>query len=114
MARRRQTHRHVAEAHAFLMARRLRFAGERFAIAHRHDRQRFRRRQNPAMAGAGVIGMAVRDHRAIDGAHGIDEEIAARAIKPFRARLQQRGGGHGGAGSGMRAISLISTKPAGG
>ena len=35
-----------------------------FAVAQRHDRQRLAGRQHRAMAGAGVIGMAVRDQRA--------------------------------------------------
>jgi hypothetical protein len=48
-----------------------------------------------AVAGAGVVGMAVGDQRARHRPDRIDEEIARRAIKPFRARMKQVAWLHG-------------------
>ncbi len=68
-------------------------AGEILAVAQAHDGQRLARRQHRAMAGAGVIGMAVGDHGAGHRPHRIDEEIARRAIKSLRAMRQHIRGG---------------------
>ena len=38
------------------------------------------------IAGAGVIAVGMGDHRALDGAPGVDIEITRRAIKTFGAR----------------------------
>ena len=59
------------------------------AVAQFHDIERLPRRQDMSMSGAGVVRMAMRDHGPLHRAHGIDVEIAGRAIKPRRARLEQ-------------------------
>ena len=76
--------------------RRLRRAGEILAVAQRHDVERLARRQHLAMAGARMVGMAVRDQRALDRPHRIDEEVAGRAAKPLRAGLKQVARAHAG------------------
>ena len=62
---------------------------EILAIACRYDRQGLRRRQNRAMAAAGMVGMAMSDDRPGHGAHGIDVKIPRWAIKPFRCVAQE-------------------------
>jgi hypothetical protein len=47
-----------------------------------------------AVAGAGMIGMAMGDQRPVDAAHRIYEEIPRRAVKPFAAGDQQVFGFH--------------------
>ena len=69
-------------------------AGEVRAVAQRHDVERLARRQHRPMARAGVVGMSVRDKRAVHRPDRIDEEIAGRAIKPFRAGMKQVAGAH--------------------
>jgi hypothetical protein len=49
------------------------------AHAHAHDREGFGRRQNGAMPGPGVVGMAMGDDGTVDRAHWIDEEAARLA-----------------------------------
>lgn len=61
---------------------RLFFAAEILAVADAHDVERLAGGENLAMAGTGMIGMAVGDQRPLDGAHRIDMEIAGRAIEP--------------------------------
>jgi hypothetical protein len=46
------------------------------AIADAHDVERLARCQHLGMAGAGVVGMAMGDQRALDRPHRIDIEIA--------------------------------------
>jgi hypothetical protein len=41
------------------------------------------------MAGASVIGMAMRDDGPIHGANWIDKEVARRAVEPLRPRTDQ-------------------------
>jgi hypothetical protein len=41
------------------------------------------------MAGAGVVGVTVRDQRALHRPHRIDEEIAGRTIKSLGSRLKE-------------------------
>ncbi len=58
------------------------------------------------MAGAGVVGVAVGDQRPVDGAPGVDVEIAGGAVDAFR-REGQHGhapkiAGRGGASNGVR------------
>ena len=61
-------------------------AGEILAIAQPHDVEGLRRRQHRAMAGPGVVGMAVGDHGALDRPHRIDMKAAG---------LAAQAGGHG-------------------
>ena len=58
-------------------------------VTHGHDRQRLFARHDGAMAGPGMVGMAVGDQRPVDGADRIDEEIARRTIKPARLGPQK-------------------------
>ena len=60
------------------------FAGEIRAIAQAHDVERLLRCHHLAVAGAGVIGMAMGDQRAIDGANRIDMEITGGRIETGR------------------------------
>ena len=54
-----------------------------------HDGEGLARRQDFAVSGAGVVGVAMGDHRAVDRPHGIDVEIARLAIEPGRAGTEQ-------------------------
>ena len=77
--------RDVAEFYLFAIGDRLRAAGEIVAIAQPHHVERLLRRQHRAVAGPGMVGMAVGDDRALDRAHRID-------MKP--AGLAAQAGGH--------------------
>src|ERR1700743_2311793 len=55
--------------------------GEIVAIAQPHHVERFLRRQHRAMAGSGMIGMAVGDDRALDRPYRIDMEAAGLAAE---------------------------------
>ena len=81
MPRRVETHLSVTYRDRVACADRLGGAAKRLAVAHRHDAQRLWRREHAAVAGAGVVGMAMSDEGAGDRAHGIDKEIARRKIK---------------------------------
>ena len=63
-----------------------------------HHRQRVRVRECCLVAGAGMVGMAMRDHRPVHGAHGIDEEAAGLAEQALRQRCKP--------GVGMRHVVL--------
>ena len=56
----------VAKPQSLAIGNRLRGACEVLAIAQPHHVERFLRRQHRAMAGAGVVGMAMGDHGALD------------------------------------------------
>ena len=73
--------RDVAELDLLAIGDRLRAAGEIVAIAQPHHVERLLRRQHRAMAGPGVVGMAVGDHGALDRAHRIDMEAAGLAAQ---------------------------------
>ena len=75
--------------------RRLRRAGEILAVAQRHDVERLAGRQHRAVAGARMVGMAVRDQRAGDRPDRVDEEIAGRAVEALRPGMEQVAGAHG-------------------
>ena len=62
---------------------------EALAEADPHDVQRLARRQNMVMAGAGMVGMRMRDERPRHGPQRVDIEVPGRAIEAFRARMQQ-------------------------
>ena len=59
------------------------------AVAFAHDVQGLRRRQHRPVAGAGVVGVAVGDHRARHRTHRVDVEVAGRAIEPLGLRAEQ-------------------------
>ncbi len=61
--------------------------GEIVAIAQPHHVERLLRGQHRAMAGPGVVGMAVGDHGALDRPHRID-------VKAARLAAQAGGDGH--------------------
>ena len=71
----------VAELDLFAIANRLRAAGKIVAIAQPHHVERFLRREHRAMARPGMIGMAMRDHGALDRAHRVDMEAAGLAAQ---------------------------------
>ncbi len=59
-------HARAAERDGLAVADRLRRAGEILAVAQPHQVERLLRRQHRAVAGARVVGMAVRDQRLVD------------------------------------------------
>ena len=85
---------HAAEVERFAVADRLRRAGEILAVAQAHDVERLLRRQHGAMAGAGVVGMAVRDQRLLDRPGRIDVKAAGLAADAGRGRNQDVFGTH--------------------
>ncbi len=84
----------------FAVRRRLRRARKAFATAQPHDIERFRGRQYGAVTRARVIGMPVRDQRALDRPHRVDVESAGRAAQ---ARAVS-------AAAGLRDASQIDMK----
>ena len=84
MAGRMEGDRDAVELDRLAEHRLLRRAGKIRAIAQRHDVERLARRQHRAMAGAGVVGMAVRDQRPRHRPHRIDEEIARAGSRGLR------------------------------
>ena len=72
-----ERHLGAAEVDAFAIARCLRRPGEILAVAQPHQIERFLRRQHGAVAGAGVVGMGVRDQRPLDRPRRIDMKTAA-------------------------------------
>src|SRR5690242_20173200 len=76
-----------AEPDLLAITNRLRAACKVLAIAQPHDVERLLRRQHRAMAGARMVGVAVRNHGALDRAHRIDVEVA---------RFAAEAGGDGG------------------
>ena len=58
-----------------------------------------------ARAAARMVGMGVRDERAIDRTPGIDVEVAPRAVQPLRRQRDQVGppGHHAASGSAKRS-----------
>ena len=80
--------RDVAEPELFAIGDGLGAAGEIVAIAQPHHVERLLRRQHRAMAGAGVVGMAVGDHGPLDRPHRIDVEAAGLAAQAGGDRHQ--------------------------
>ena len=74
-------HPDVAEPEFLAIGDRLRTAGKIVAIAQPHHVERFLRRQHRAMAGPGVVGMAVGDHGTLDRPHRVDMEAAGLAAQ---------------------------------
>jgi predicted TPR repeat methyltransferase len=71
----------VAELEFLAIGDGLGAAGKVVAVAQPHHVERLLRGQHRAVTGPGVIGMAVGDHGALDGAHRIDMEAAGLAAK---------------------------------
>ena len=69
-------------------------ACEALPAAHRHDFERFACCHDGLMAGAGVIGMGMRDESALDRPHGIDEKPAERREEAAGGRGQEVDGLH--------------------
>ena len=79
MAGRVKLHLDVAEPDLLAIGDRLRTAGKVVSVAQPHHVERLLRGQHRAMAGAGMVGMAVGDHRALDRPHRIDMKAAGLA-----------------------------------
>ena len=73
--------RDVAEPQLLAIADGLGAAGEIVAVAQPHHVERLLRGQHRAMAGAGVVGMAMGDHGPLDRPHRIDVEAAGLAAQ---------------------------------
>ena len=73
--------RDVAEPDLLAIGDGLRTAGEIVAIAQPHHVERLLGGQHRAMAGPGVVGMAVGDHGALDRPHRIDMKAAGLAAQ---------------------------------
>ncbi len=83
-----ERHRRAAEREALAVADRLRRAGEILAVAQPHQVERLLRRQHRAVAGAGMVGMGMRDQRPLDRPRRVDMEAAALAADAGRRRHQ--------------------------
>ena len=83
-----ECHLGAAECETFAIGRRLRRAGEILAVAQPHQVEGLLRRQHGAMAGAGMIGMGVRDQRPLDRPRRVDMESAQFAADAGRRRHQ--------------------------
>ena len=77
--------RNVADPHRLAQGGLLAGGAEILAVAHGHDGERFPRRQDGAVTGAGMVGVAVGDQRLRDGAKRIDVKAAGRAVETLRA-----------------------------
>ena len=78
--------RDAVERDGLAVADRLRGAGEILAIAQPHDVERFLRRQHRAMAGARMVGMAMRDQGLVDRPGRVDMKAAGLAADAGRRR----------------------------
>ena len=82
-------------ADAFAVADRLGRAGKVLAVAQPHQIERFLRRQHRAVAGAGMIGMGMRDQRPLNRPRRIDMKGAELAAHAGRRRHQDVFRSHG-------------------
>ncbi len=79
---------HFANPHAFAILQGL-LAGVRHAFeACTHDGERFRCGERLAMARAGMVAMAMGDHRPRHGDRRIDVEVARLAVEAARRRIE--------------------------
>ncbi len=99
----------IADLQGFVVFQRLRSGLHLGAIAYAHDRQRRRSRERACVAGARMVGMAVRDHRALDRLGRVDEKPAGLDKSPCGSGRIQFTGGHafGTLPVNVRARSLI-------
>jgi hypothetical protein len=88
MPGRHEADRYIADLMMCAQVRRLKRASAGCAIAHLHDRDGLRRRKDVCVAGAGVVGMAVSDQRAINRTRRVDVEIACFAVEALRCRIE--------------------------
>ena len=88
MAGRHEPERNVAQIDRFAITKRLRLSGGGLAVARPHDRQGLRRGEDLAVAGPGVIGMAMGDDGPVDRADRIDIEPGRRAPQTALGRFQ--------------------------
>ena len=89
MAGRRETHRHVADADVLAEHRLLARLAEILAVAHGHDPQGLARGQHLAVAGPGMVGMAVGDESARHRPGRVHVEPAQRTIQPLAGQGQE-------------------------
>lgn len=89
MTGRNKGHLDTVANEGFAIGNGLTAAGEILAIADRHDRERLRRGDGDAVAGAGVVRMAMGDHRPVHGADRVDIEVARRAVEAARSGTEE-------------------------
>jgi hypothetical protein len=80
--------RHAVYGDAFAIADGLRRAGKILAIAQPHQIERFPRGQHRAVAGAGMVGMGMRNQRPLDNPRRVDMKAARLAAQAGRRRHQ--------------------------
>jgi hypothetical protein len=85
--------RHQAQGDAVDVARlavgqRVEAAARLVAVAGAHDLERVGRGEHGGVVGPGVVGVAMGDHRAVDGALRIDVELARGAVEALGRRVQ--------------------------
>ena len=88
MAGRHQAHLDVADLHALAVFQRLLRGVGHVLEAGAHDRQRLGRGQRAAMAGPGMVAMAMGDHGAGHRHGGVDIEVARLTIEAARRRIE--------------------------
>ncbi len=90
MSGRDQAHLDPVAGDSLAIFQRLAMPAEVRAIARLHDRQGLGRGHHRAVAGAGVVGVAVGDDRPLHRPHGIDEEVSGGAVEPLRPGAEYR------------------------
>ncbi len=85
----RQADLDIVAAERLAVAHRLGSAAEVLAVAGGHDLQRLGGGDHHAVAGPGMVGVAVGDHRPIHRPHRVDEEIAGGAVEPLGLWAEQ-------------------------
>jgi hypothetical protein len=85
---------HTVERDSLAIGDGLRRAGKILAVAQPHQIERLLCRQHGAVAGAGMVGMRVRDQRALDRARRVDMETTEFATYAGRRRHQDVFGTH--------------------
>ena len=98
MPRRQERDADIVAVDRLAIGGRLAAGGEVLAIADRHDFQRFLGGENGGMAGPRVIGVAMGDDGAVDGAGRVDEGARGDAIKALGADFEPVFGMCGGEG----------------
>ena len=88
MARGMKGHLGATDADGLAIRDDLRAPGEALAETQPHDIEGLLRGEHGAMTGAGVIGMAVRDHRLRDRTRWVDMKVADLAAETVRRRQQ--------------------------
>ncbi len=87
---------HAADAHALAVRRRLLRAGEALAVPQPHQVEGLAGGEHRTVAGTGVVGVGVGDHRPVHRPGRIDVEPAGLAAHAGRRRQQDLVGAHGG------------------